>query len=192
MMKKEMILASGSPRRSDLLHQVGITPVICPSRAGEEISETRPELAVQELASRKAQEVASRYAGQDVIVLGADTVVSIDHEILGKPGCEKKAEEMIARLQGRAHQVYTGVSIIFTGTGEQVTFAEKTDVHVAPMTREQIQRYVAEGESLDKAGAYAVQGKFAAYVTGISGDYNNVVGLPLAHVCHILREKKEM
>ncbi|MCD8221557.1 MAG: Maf family protein [Clostridiales bacterium] len=192
MMKKEMILASGSPRRRDLLQQVGLSPVICPSRAGEEISETRPELVVQELASRKAKEVASHYAGQDVIVLGADTVVSIDHEILGKPGCEQKAIEMITRLQGRAHQVYTGVSLIFTATKEQVTFAEKTDVHVAPMTPEQIRRYVAEGESLDKAGAYGIQGKFAAYVTGISGDYNNVVGLPLAHVCQILRKKMEM
>ncbi len=191
-MKKEIILASGSPRRSDLLHQVGISPVICPSRADEAISETRPDLVVRELASRKAQEVASRYEGQDVIVLGADTVVSIDHEILGKPGCEQKAEEMITRLQGRTHQVYTGVSLIFTGAKEQITFAEKTDVHVASMTREQIRRYIAEGESLDKAGAYGIQGKFAAYVTGISGDYNNVVGLPLAHVCQVLREKMEM
>ena len=124
------------------------------------------------------------------MVVGADTVVAFDGKILGKPKDKEDAVRMIRMLQGHIHQVYTGVTLVFCGklSGESVsvvdkiTFAEKTDVHVCPMTEEQIRAYVETGEPMDKAGAYGIQGYFAAWVQGISGDYNNVVGLPVGRV----------
>lgn len=187
----KMILASASPRRRELLHQVGLAPEIVPSDADETISEIRPEEVVCQLSRRKAEDVAEKLAARqedysDAVVIGADTIVSADGEILGKPGNEDRAVEMIMKLSGRSHQVYTGVTMIFTCTGEEITFAEATDVHVYPLTPEQARRYAATGEPLDKAGAYGIQGRFAAYVAGISGDYNNVVGLPVGRICQEL------
>jgi septum formation protein len=122
-------------------------------------------------------------------VVGADTVVSIDDEILGKPKDEEDAVHMLLKLSGRKHQVYTGVTLIFPATEEKITFAVKTDVHVYPITEEAARRYAATGDPLDKAGAYGIQGTFAAYISGITGDYNNVVGLPIGHICQVLRER---
>lgn len=188
-MSLKIILASASPRRRELMNQVGLTPEIVPSAVEEVITSTLPDQVVQELSQQKAADVAARYAGQDVVVVGADTVVSIDDEILGKPKDEEDAVHMLLKLSGRKHQVYTGVTLIFPATEEKITFAVKTDVHVYPITEEAARRYAATGDPLDKAGAYGIQGTFAAYISGITGDYNNVVGLPIGHICQVLRER---
>jgi septum formation protein len=188
-MSLRIILASASPRRKELMNQVGLTPEIVPSTVEEVITSTQPDLVVQELSQQKAADVARHYAGQDVVVLGADTVVSIDGEILGKPKNEEDAVRMLLKLSGRKHQVYTGVTLIFNEDSEQITFAVKTDVHVYPITENEARRYVATGDPMDKAGAYGIQGTFAAYISGITGDYNNVVGLPVGHICQVLRER---
>lgn len=185
----ELVLASASPRRRELLHQVGLSPVIEPSHVDELILSTAPDEAVKELSLQKARDVAFHYEGTDAVILGADTVVSVDHEILGKPRNTEEAFSMLKELQGRTHQVYTGVTLIFAESGETLTFSEKTEVQVYPMTEQQIRRYIATGEPMDKAGAYGIQGFFAAYVSGIEGDYNNVVGLPVARICRILSER---
>lgn len=184
----QIILASASPRRRELLHQVGLKPEIMPSHVEEAIASTEPEQAVKELSRQKAEDVASRYAygRNQAVVVGADTVVAVEGRILGKPGTKGEAIEMLGLLQGRTHQVYTGVTMIFCADGERLTFAEKTDVLVSPMTRGQMEDYVATGEPMDKAGAYGIQGCFAAYILGIRGDYNNVVGLPVGRVCREL------
>lgn len=185
-MKRQVILASASPRRRELLHQVGIEPEIVPSHVEEVITSTEPDQVVMELSAQKARDVAAGYQGQDVVVIGADTVVAVDGEILGKPVDREDAVRMITMLAGRSHQVYTGVTLVYGQTGKTVTFAEETDVHVYPMTREQVERYVDTGEPMDKAGAYGIQGCFAAYIQGIHGDYTNVVGLPVGRVCQTL------
>lgn len=192
MKKIKIILASASPRRRELLHQVGIWPEIVPSHVEERITKTQPDQVVMELSAQKAEDVASgleRKKDEGIVVIGSDTVVAVDGQILGKPHDESDAIRMIELLQGRVHQVYTGVTMIFTDSGERVTFAEKTDVHVYPMNRDQIEGYVATGEPMDKAGAYGIQGYFAAYIEGISGDYNNVVGLPVGRVCQELYKR---
>lgn len=188
-MDRQVILASASPRRKELLHQVGIDPVIRPSHVEEVITSQEPDQVVKELSSQKALDVAAGYQGQDVVVIGADTVVAADGQILGKPADREDAVRMITMLAGRSHQVYTGVTVVFGKTGKTVTFAEKTDVHVYPMTRSQIENYVDTGEPMDKAGAYGIQGYFAAYIQGIRGDYTNVVGLPVGRVCQTLFEE---
>lgn len=190
MTDRKLILASASPRRRELLHQVGLQPEIVPSHVEEVITSTEPDQVVMELSAQKAEDVAAQYAGQRAVVVGADTVVSADGQILGKPKSADDAVHMISMLEGRTHQVYTGVTMIFADTGERVTFAEKTDVHVYSMTEDQIRRYVATGEPMDKAGAYGIQGRFAAYIEGISGDYNNVVGLPVGRVCRELSRRE--
>lgn len=186
--KMKVILASASPRRRELLMQVGIVPEIIPSDVEEAASSTEPEMVVMELSAQKAEAVAAQTLKEGVhaVVLGSDTVVAAEGEILGKPRDEKEAVRMISMLQGRTHQVYTGVTMIFGETGERVSFAERTDVEVYPMTQAQIRQYVETKEPMDKAGAYGIQGVFAAYIKGISGDYNNVVGLPVGRVCQEL------
>lgn len=209
-----IILASASPRRRELLRQVGIEPEIEPSHVEEVISVPGPDQAVLELSRQKAEDIAARHKGEHVVIIGADTVVSVDGRILGKPKDEADAAAMLAMLQGRRHQVYTGVTILYCGesAGEgqgiggmggleaagdsrgehgragssSVSFAEVTDVWAYPMGQGQIAGYVSTGEPMDKAGAYGIQGMFAAYVKGISGDYNNVVGLPVGRVCQEL------
>lgn len=189
-----VILASASPRRLDLLRQAGIEPEVEPSHVVEVIRSIKPDEVVMELSRQKAEDIATRHTGEDVVVIGADTVVAFDGKILGKPKDEADAVRMITSFQGKAHQVYTGVTLVFCGkAGEKpeeqwktITFAEETDVFVCPMTQEQIRAYVETGEPMDKAGAYGIQGRFAVWVKGISGDYNNVVGLPLGRVCREL------
>lgn len=185
---QRIILASASPRRRDLLQQVGITPEIIPADVEEVITSTQPEQVVMELSAQKAKAVAGQLAGsgQNVAVLGADTVVAADGRILGKPKDRQEAVQMLELLSGRSHQVYTGVTLVDGNSGKTKTFAEKTLVQVAPLTTQQIEAYVDTGEPMDKAGAYGIQGLFAAYIEGISGDYNNVVGLPVGRVCREL------
>ena len=185
---RNLILASGSPRRKELLEQIGIMPVISPSRIEEVVTSSVPEQVVLELSSQKAEDVMSRCPVGSV-VLGADTVVAIDGMILGKPKSHGEACEMIRRIQGRSHQVHTGVAILVkeeTGL-RQKHFTVKTDVMVFPMTEEEIREYGESEEPMDKAGAYAIQGRFAAYIQGISGDYSNVVGLPVGRVYQELK-----
>ena len=187
-MNRRIILASASPRRRELLHQVGLEPEIVPSHVEEVITSTRPDQVVMELSAQKAADVAAQYQGQQAVVIGADTVVAADGKILGKPGTEEEAVRMIEMLQGRTHQVYTGVTMIFADRGETVTFAEKTEVHVYPMTESQIRRYVATGEPMDKAGAYGIQGYGCLLVESIQGDYFNVMGLPIAQTARRLSQ----
>ncbi len=200
-----IILASASPRRQELLRQVGLAPEVIPSHVDESGVGGTPEQMVMELSRRKAEDVAAGIRQKEqspeacametppenapFAVIGADTVVAADGRILGKPKSKEEAAAMIRLLAGRTHHVYTGVTMVFFPSGEQITFAEGTEVEVYPMTEEQIRRYVATGEPMDKAGAYGIQGYFAAYVKGIRGDYNNVVGLPVARVCQELSDR---
>ena len=189
----KIVLASASPRRKMLLEQIGMIPEILPSGVEEKVTKTAPEEVVKELSAMKAEDIAAGYGGsrEDVLVIGADTVVAAGSEILGKPGDQAEAVKMIAMLAGTVHQVYTGVTMIRIKDGRTVdkcTFAEKTDVSVYPMTREEIEAYVASGEPMDKAGAYGIQGRFAAYIKGISGDYSNVVGLPVGRTYQELKK----
>lgn len=196
-----IILASGSPRRKELLEQVGLEFEICPAKGEEVITTTIPHEAVLELSRQKAEEVAGGIAAylehgipsqlvgeakrQDILVIGADTVVAYGNKILGKPKDEENAREMLSLLSGNTHSVYTGVTCVFISadgkTGEH-SFYEKTDVSMCPMSQEQIKRYIATGEPMDKAGSYAIQGRCAVYVRKINGDYNNVVGLPVGRL----------
>ena len=172
-----------------------------PSQGEEIITSTHPAEVVEELSLQKAQEVADRvlkekeYAvPQDdggIVVIGADTVVAADHKILGKPADHKEAEAMIALLQGKVHQVYTGVTLIVIDQNREMktrTFHECTDVDVYPMTEEEIEEYISTPEPYDKAGAYGIQGSFGIYIKGIHGCYYNVVGLPIARLVHELKD----
>ncbi len=178
-----LVLASQSPRRRELLSQVGIAFRVAPSTVEERITKTAPDEVVRELSFQKAEDVASREP-EGTWVLGADTVVSLDGEILGKPADQEEAGEMLRRLSGRSHSVYTGVTL-YKREAERIwseCFSEETRVTFYPMTEEEIRRYVATGDPLDKAGAYGIQGPAAAFIRCIDGDYNNVVGLPVAAV----------
>ena len=179
----KIVLASASPRRRELLEQIGLPFTVEVSSVEEVITKTVPQEVVMELAAQKAAAVKKNQS-KDTVVIGADTIVvygSAEGErILGKPKSEEEAFEMLSRLQGNVHQVYTGVTLCY---GEEVvSFYECTRVHVYEMTEAQIQAYIKTGEPMDKAGAYGIQGRFAAFVKGIEGDYNNVVGLPVGRV----------
>ena len=185
MNKERIILASASPRRRELLSQIGIEYEVMPSDAEEKTQMSRPEEIVMELSRKKAADIEGRLEakGEDgFLIIGADTVVASDGRILGKPKDREDALRMLRMLQGKTHQVITGVAVILEDKKKTVNFAEVTKVYVCPMTEEQIERYVDTGEPMDKAGAYGIQGRFAAYVSGIEGDYNNVVGLPVARL----------
>ena len=188
--KAGLILASGSPRRKQLLEMTGHLLEVRVSSVDETTDETRPEKMVEELSSRKALDIASQV--ENGIVLGADTVVSADGVILGKPSDAQDAKRMLKMISGRTHQVFTGVTLAEVVDGElkwTETFSEKTDVSVLPMNDEEIEEYVLTGEPLDKAGAYGIQGFFGKYISGIEGDYFNVVGLPLSAVYARLRRR---
>lgn len=180
---KKLVLASASPRRRELLAQIGLTPLIEPSTLEEKVTSSIPEAVVSELSSQKAQDVA-KHQEPGTLVIGADTVVAMDQQILLKPVSHEDAYRMISMLQGRDHQVYTGVTLIYCGQTEKKvkTFVEKTDVTLYLMSEEEIKTYAFSEEPMDKAGAYGIQGNFAAFVKGIDGDYNNVVGLPVGRV----------
>lgn len=221
----KIILASGSPRRKELLEQAGYRFIIEVSDADENIQAEFPGTLVEELSHRKAGAVAAHYlrpaqncqpagapaggtaqtvasenvpsaagetASDDAVTLiGADTVVVLDGKVLGKPDGEEGAVRMLRALSGRSHQVYTGVSLLLIRDGV-LTAEEKfhvcTDVTMREMTEEEIRRYVATGEPMDKAGAYGIQGKAAVFISGISGDYYNVVGLPICELTTRLRQ----
>jgi len=177
---KKIILASGSPRRRELLTQIGIAFEIHKAEGEEIITSSVPTEVVKALSMQKAAEVAEKCEGD--VVIGADTVVAANGQILGKPKDKEDAMRMLRLLQGKSHEVITGVAVLLREQQKVINFAEVTTVHVFPMTEEQMEAYVESGEPMDKAGAYGIQGKFAAYVSGIEGDYNNVVGLPVGRL----------
>lgn len=192
IIRMPLILASASPRRKDLLHSVGLHPSVIPSETDETVDPSLPpQEAAMELAARKARQVAERLrkAGEtDGVVIGADTVVYIDGEMLGKPADAGDAVRMLTKLQGREHRVYTGVCLADVAGTRQLTGYRETRVRMKPLSAERIRRYVATGECFDKAGAYAVQGRGALLVESILGDYSNVVGLPLSLIDDMLAE----
>lgn len=182
-MEYQMILASASPRRRELLSRIGLAFTVKPACGEERGRGASAWEQVEELALQKAEEIAEE-AGENVIVIGADTLVFLDGKPMGKPQDEKEAARMLSALQGRTHQVYTGVALIWSRDGEQRrrSFHECTDVTVYPMTQEEILAYIRTGEPMDKAGAYGIQGLFARHIQKIEGDYNNVVGLPVGRL----------
>jgi len=190
-MKYQVILASGSPRRKELLELIGVEFKIITSNKEEVITSTNPEEVVKELSMMKAEDVAEGVTGP-AIIIGADTVVAHGGRILGKPKDKADAVNMIRSFAGDDHYVYTGVCIIrkeADGSVKKISFAEGTKVTVYPMTEEEIEQYVATNEPMDKAGAYAIQGLFAPYIKGIEGDYYNIVGFPIAGIYQRLKEE---
>ena len=188
---KKIILGSASPRRKELLSQIGVPFEGRVSNKEEVYTNTVPKEIVKELALMKAENVASEIQARNVIVIGADTIVVHEEQILGKPKDEQEAFEMIRSLQGDTHQVYTGVAVLdFDKT--VINHAMETKVSVNPMSTEEIQKYVESKEPMDKAGAYGIQGRFSAFIEKIEGDYFNVVGLPVSYVYQVLKELGEV
>ena len=207
-MKKRIILGSASPRRRELLAQIGVEFEVRVSDREEVYKSSIPEEIVKELSLMKAENVVSEIEEdiahtripntldsaeniRNTVIIGADTIVVLDDKILGKPTDEDDAVRMITRLQGREHWVYTGVAVLdFGPDGEKnvINYAVGTKVHVNAMTEDEIYAYVATKDPLDKAGAYGIQGRFAAYIDRIEGDYYNVVGLPVSRVYQTLKE----
>ena len=174
----KLVLASKSPRRSEILKNAGFDFVIRTADADETIPEgTNPEDAVVFLAARKAMAVERN---EDEVVLGADTIVVLDDEILGKPKDRGDAFNMLRSLSGRVHSVFTGVCAI--SDKGSITFAEETKVEFYPLSDEEINDYINTSEPYDKAGAYGIQGIASKFIKGINGDYFNVVGLPISSV----------
>lgn len=171
-----LILASGSPRRRELLDLMGLTYTVETPDVDESYS-GRPAETVMEISRRKAAAVAARHA--DSMIIAADTLVFAEGP-LGKPHTPERAKEMLRSLAGNWHHVYTGITVINTRSGRILRNVDKTRVHIVPMTKEEIDAYVATGEPLDKAGAYGIQGMGGMFVDRIDGSYSNVVGLPMA------------
>ena len=174
---KHIILASASPRRKEILELADLKFDVMPSDAQEITTKTAPNEVVMELASIKAKDIYKKSEKQSMIV-GADTVVAYQGQILGKPTDEADAKRMLTMLSGQTHEVYTGVCII--EDGKTKTFYEETKVTFYEISDEQIDRYIKTGEPMDKAGSYGIQGKAAVFIKGIEGDYYNVVGFPTA------------
>ena len=188
----KIILASASPRRKELLAKAGISFTVIPAAGEEKRTSENPGEAVQQLARDKAEWVTQSLAEceEGTLVIGSDTIVVFENRILGKPKDRRDAAETLEKLQGNTHQVYTGVTVLERKAGKWVehTFFESTDVTFYPVSREEIQDYIATGEPMDKAGSYGIQGLFGIYVKGICGDYNNVVGLPVARLFHEMKK----
>lgn len=209
----KIYLASASPRRKELLEQIGLefevkisnvqerVTVSEPGRVVEELSAQKAEAVLEELSAQKAETVVEKLSDREAevvrqrtaefLIIGADTVVELDGGILGKPAHRQQAFEMLERLAGRTHRVYTGVTLLYrTGEGKTLrkTFHEMTKVSFYPMSKKEIACYLNTGDCMDKAGAYGIQGFCARYIRSIEGDYNNVVGLPVGR---LYQEAKE-
>lgn len=198
----KIVLASGSPRRRELLTGLGLDYTVLVSGVEEHVTEKEPDRVVEQLSAQKAQDVLQKLLSvvsrqevqiwdgrEDLLVIGADTIVALDGQILGKPTSMKDAAEMLGWLSGRKHQVYTGVTLYHHSRGEthRHTFHECTQVRFYPMTEEEISWYISTGEPMDKAGAYGIQGLGSRFVKAIEGDYSNVVGLPVARLYQELK-----
>lgn len=183
----ELILASASPRRKELLEKIGLPFTVQPAKGEERITQKSPAAVVMELSRQKAEEIAAAQT-EDCIIIGADTVVARGEKIMGKPKDAADAKQMLRSIADDCHQVYTGVTLIRTGAHPQsVTFQEETDVFLYPISDAELDAYIASGDPMDKAGAYGIQGDFAIYVKRIAGDYYNVVGLPIGRVYQELK-----
>ena len=209
-----LVLASASPRRRELLSQIGLEFSVMPSTKEENTKTTEAGALVQELSRQKAVDIWEQLSGgqgqnpdadqeqiseetqepnlngkrqPELLVIGADTVVCCEGKILGKPHSREAAAEMLTALQGRSHEVYTGVTLY--SQSETVTFFECTQVEFYPMTEVEISEYIDSKEPMDKAGAYGIQGLGARFVKGIRGDYNNVVGLPVGRLYQELKSR---
>ena len=209
-----LVLASASPRRRELLSQIGLEFIVMPSTKEENAKTTEAGALVQELSRQKAADIWEQLSGgqgqnpdadqeqiseetqepnlngkrqPELLVIGADTVVCCEGKILGKPHSREAAAEMLTALQGRSHEVYTGVTLYHQR--ETVTFFECTQVEFYPMTEVEISEYIDSKEPMDKAGAYGIQGLGARFVKGIRGDYNNVVGLPVGRLYQELKSR---
>lgn len=182
----ELILASQSPRRQELMKLIGLPFTVRVADVDENLEDWSPELAVAQLSRKKAE--AARETSEE-IVIGADTVVVLDGKILGKPTDETDAFRMLRFLSGRRHQVMTGLTVL---RGERsVSVTEVTEVSFRSLTDGEILKYIASGDPMDKAGSYGIQSGGALFVDGISGDYYNVVGLPVCRLNRILKEFTE-
>ncbi|XP_073942315.1 dTTP/UTP pyrophosphatase [Choristoneura fumiferana] len=188
--RKNIILASGSPRRKELIENIGLKVGLCPSLFEEDLdpkSFNSFAAFVEETALQKVLEVESRLIKQGQapdIVIGADTMVTLDGELFGKPTSEADAFQMLSRLSGQSHTVYTGV--VVKALDKVVKFTEHTNVIFGKMNEEQIKGYIATGEPMDKAGGYGIQGCGGTFVERVEGDYFTVVGLPLYRLCAVL------
>ena len=189
----KVVLASGSPRRIELLKLLGFSPTVYPSgadesSADESSAEKDPALLTQRLAFLKAEEV-QRHFDSETLLIAADTVVFDGEKILGKPKTEEEAYAMLSGLSGKVNWVYTGVCLLY---GEKkMGFCEKTTVYLSQMSDREIREYIATGDPMDKAGAYGVQGPFARFVKGIEGDFCNAIGLPIARLYQALKRFRE-
>lgn len=183
----KIILASNSPRREELLKQLGLSFTIVPSKIDEDsYADLEPEVMVQELAGAKAQEVAELV--EETVVIGADTIVLAEQHILGKPCDQKAAFQMLWQLQGKKHRVLTGLAVYDTKSGRLLVDYDQTEVYLRKMEEREITAYIGTGESMDKAGAYAIQGLGGIFVERLVGSYYTVVGLPIHKLVFMLKE----
>lgn len=180
----KIILASKSPRRKEILQTLGFEFEVVTADTDESSTETDPRALTRDLAERKGREVAKAITQKDVLVISCDTVVWCDGKILGKPKDEADATAMLKLLSGRKHTVTSGLSLSFNG--ETVTDSEDTDVYFAELSNDFIDKYVASGDPMDKAGGYAVQGVASMWIDKLDGCYFNVVGLPVRLLCRLL------
>jgi septum formation protein len=186
----KLVLASASPRRAEILRNAGIQFQISATDLDESrLADELPGDYVRRLALAKAQSAAAKYRDpvEETLILGADTVVVVNADILGKPVSQDDARSMLRRLSGRVHEVHTGLALLRSSGAEQRVVEEITRVHFAPLTDREIEDYIATGEPFDKAGAYGIQAIGGRYVTRIEGCYFNVMGLPLARLWSLLR-----
>ena len=185
-----LILASASPRRKQLLDSIGLpcsVEVSGVDESGPTNGESTAEL-VERLSIEKAQAVANRH--DDALVLGADTVVSLNNDLLGKPANASEARSMLKNLSNRTNTVYSGIALVHRASGRCYAAHERTDVKFSELSDDEIERYVSSGAPMDKAGAYGIQGDMGAlFISGIQGDYFNVVGLPLHRMYRLLRDQ---
>ena len=181
----KIVLASSSPRRIGLLRQIGLEFTAVDPGGDESSVHPDPRKMVMENALTKARNVAASH--RDALVIGADTVVFIDGVVLGKPGSKEEAVEMLRRLSGNVHKVFTGLAVIHPSKGSVVRYEESL-VHIRTLSEAEISRYVEGGEPLDKAGAYAIQGQGAVFVDRVVGCFHNVIGLPLSLLWSMLME----
>jgi septum formation protein len=187
-----LILASASPRRADILRSAGFSFEVLPTAIDESRKPGEPPAAlVERLAREKAKNAAKQIQGT-ALVLGADTIVVVNEEVIGKPRDADDARAMLLQLSGRSHGVLTGIALLRLADGVMRTAVEETKVFFLPLTEEEITGYIATGEPFGKAGAYAIQGHGERFVQRIEGDYWNVVGLPLSRFQALLREMEEM
>ena len=187
-MEKKLVLASASPRRKEILKNLGLQFEVVVSGAEEKLdAQLPPHMIVQELSMLKGADVAVKT--ENAIVISADTIVWLDGKMLGKPSNAQDAMKMLKMLSGRAHEVYTGVCVTDSKSGKSISDYEMTKVYFNELTDEEIDNYIKTGEPLDKAGAYGIQGKGCLMVKSIKGDYLNVVGLPAAKLGKILKEE---